>query len=69
MPREQKIRSTDDDNFKDAKALVKYGMSLLKISQRTGIPNTTLYDYLRGKYVGKDKSKSVGPTLQQLNKP
>ena len=41
-------------------------MSLLKISQRTGIPNTTLHDYLRGKYVGKDKPKSVRPTLQQL---
>jgi hypothetical protein len=44
-------------------------MSLLKISQRTGIPNTTLHDNLRGKYVGEEKPKSVGPTLQQLNNP
>ena len=57
--REQKIRRSDDD-----KVLLKDGMSLLKISQQTGMPYTTLHDYLRGKYVGMDKSKSFGPKAE-----
>lgn len=57
--REQKIRRSDDD-----KVLLKDGMSLLKTSQQTGMPYTTLHDYLRGKYVGMDKSKYFGPKAE-----
>lgn len=61
--REQKIRRSDDD-----KVLLKDGMSLLKISQQTGMPYTTLHDYLRGKYVGMDKSKSFVQKQNLLQK-
>ena len=58
MPREQKLRGSDE--FEMAKALLKDGLSLLKISKQTGIPYATLHDHLRGKYVGQAPT-SFGP--------
>ena len=40
MPREQKLRGSDE--FEMAKALLKDGLSLLKISEQTGIPYATV---------------------------
>ena len=58
MPRGQKLRGSDE--FEMAKALLKHGLSLLKISKQTGIPYATLHDHLRGKYVGQAPT-SFGP--------
>ena len=58
MPREQKLRESGE--FEAAKALLRDGLSLFKVSKQTGIPYATLHDHLLGKYAGQPPT-SFGP--------